>query len=134
MTVAADLDSNAQANGASDTTDAVYLVIPYTFHSTSEYRDYSRAYVLPQFDGWIKEGALSGYEVLINRYPAGKPWDSLIIQQDKDFRSFGQRDRVKGKVRAELKDNSEWADFHQRKGDIREETGIAVAELLAFSE
>ncbi len=134
MTVAADVDSQAQAQGASDGTDAVYLVIPYTFHSTSEYRAYSRAYVLPQFEGWLKEGALSAYEVLINRYPAGTPWDSLIIQQYKDFRSFGQRDRVKGKVRAALKDNPEWVDFHQRKGDIREETGIAIAELVAFSE
>lgn len=132
-TISADLDSGARAPGSADNGDAAYLVIPYVFNSTSEYRDYSRAYVLPQFDGWIKEGALSGYEVMINRYPAGEPWDSLIILQYQDFKSLGQRDRVKEKVRAELRNNAEWIDFHQRKGSIRTEIGVGIAELISYS-
>jgi hypothetical protein len=32
----------------------VYYIIPYEYRNEAEYRDYVKAYVQPQFDGWIQ--------------------------------------------------------------------------------
>ncbi|MBK5264451.1 MAG: hypothetical protein JJE34_04330 [Alphaproteobacteria bacterium] len=73
LTSAADLLWSAGKGPAANDKDAVYYVIPYQYNDAGEYEDYARAYVLPQYDGWMKEGLLSGYEVLFNRYPVGDP-------------------------------------------------------------
>lgn len=109
----------------------VYYVIPYSFREAGEYREYVAGYVLPQFDGWIREGALSGYQLYMNRYAVGTPWDSLFIQRYRDFHAFGQRQQVLDKVRVGLRENPEWIGWHKRKGDIRSETENSIAELIA---
>ncbi|KTE38394.1 MULTISPECIES: hypothetical protein [unclassified Sphingopyxis] len=109
----------------------VYYVIPYSFREAGEYRDYVAGYVLPQFDGWIREGALSGYQLYMNRYAVGAPWDSLFIQRYRDFQAFGKRQQVLDKVRVGLRESPEWMGWHKRKGDIRSETENSIAELIA---
>lgn len=109
----------------------VYYVIPYSYREAGEYRDYVKGYVLPQFDGWIREGALSGYQLYMNRYSVGAPWDSLFIQRYRDFDAFGMRQQVLDKVRVGLRESPEWMGWHKRKGDIRSETENSIAELIA---
>src|SRR3546814_11199660 len=55
----------------------VYYVIPYEYKDAHQYRDYVKGYILPQFDGWMKNGALTGYEMYMNRYPVGTPWAEI---------------------------------------------------------
>ena len=109
----------------------VYYVIPYSYREAGEYRDYVKGYVLPQFDGWIREGALSGYQLYMNRYSVGAPWDSLFIQRDPDSDRFRMRHQVLDKVRVGLRESPEWMGWHKRKGDIRSETENSIAELIA---
>lgn len=109
----------------------VYYVIPYSYREASEYREYVKGYVLPQFDGWIREGALSGYQLYMNRYAVGVPWDSLFIQRYRNFDAFGKRQQVLDKVRVGLRQNPDWIGWHTRKGDIRSETENSIAELIA---
>ncbi|MGH6693915.1 MAG: hypothetical protein ACREBX_01365 [Sphingopyxis sp.] len=109
----------------------VYYVIPYIYREAAEYRSYVAGYVTPQFDGWIREGALSGYQIYINRYSVGTPWDSLFIQRYRNFEAFGKRQHVLDKVRVGLRQQPEWMEWHKRKGDIRSETENSIAELLA---
>lgn len=109
----------------------VYYVIPYSYREVAEYREYVQAYVIPQFDGWIREGALSGYQLYVNRYAVGTPWDSLFIQRYRDFDAFGKRQQVLDKVRVGLRESPEWMGWHKRKGDIRSETENSIAELIA---
>lgn len=109
----------------------VYYVIPYSYREAAEYRSYVAGYVTPQFDGWIREGALSGYQIYMNRYSVGTPWDSLFIQRYRNFDAFGKRQQVLDKVRVGLRQQPEWMEWHKRKGDIRSETENSIAELIA---
>ena len=70
----------------------VYLVVPYTYSvSPAAYLQYVDDYVAPQFDGWMREGILTRYQLLVQRYTAARPWDSLIVLEYKDEESFGLR-------------------------------------------
>lgn len=109
----------------------VYYVIPYEYRNEGEYRDYMKAYVLPQFDGWIGTGALDGYEIYMNRYGTGSPWDSLFIQHYHDLAAFGQRQKITASVRDKLRADPKWKAWSDRKADIRSESENSIAELIA---
>jgi hypothetical protein len=109
----------------------VYYVIPYEYRNEAEYRAYVKAYVLPQFDGWIQSGALTGYELYMNRYGSGAPWDSLFIQHYRDMKAFGERQTLTASVRAKLKDDPQWKSWSDKKADIRSESENSIAELIA---
>ena len=111
--------------------DGAYYVIPYQFSNAAEYRDYAKAYVLPQYDGWLKSGLLASYDVLLNRYPVGDPWDSLVILQYRDAIALGKRQHILDEVRKDLVKIPEWQAYHKRKADIRSETENSVADLIA---
>ena len=109
----------------------VFYIIPYEYRDAGEYRDYVKGYVVPQFDGWMREGAIDGYQLYMNRYSNGLPWDSLFIQRYRDFTAFGKRQEVLDKVRVSLRDNQEWQGWHKRKAGIRTETENSIADLIA---
>jgi hypothetical protein len=109
----------------------VYYIIPYEYRNEAEYRDYVKAYVLPQFDGWIGDGALSGYEIYMNRYATGAPWDSLFIQHYRDMSAFGRRAALTEATRVKLRENAEWKAWSDRKAGIRSESENSIAELIA---
>jgi hypothetical protein len=129
LSYSCDLSWSANPNEARD--GEVYYVIPYEYRDAGEYRDYVKGYVLPQFDGWIKQGALTGYELYMNRFGTGSPWDSLFIQHYRDMAAFGQRQHVTDVVRAGLKGNPEWKAWSDRKAGIRTESENSIAELIA---
>jgi len=109
----------------------VYYVIPYEYRNEGEYRDYVKGYVLPQFDGWIETGALNGYEIYMNRYGTGSPWDSLFIQHYRDMTAFGQRQKITASVRDKLRDDPKWKEWSDKKAGIRSESENSIAELIA---
>lgn len=109
----------------------VYYVIPYEYRHEDEYRDYVKGYVLPQFDGWIATGALDGYEIYMNRYGTGSPWDSLFIQHYRGMAAFGQRQKITASVRDTLRADPKWKAWSDRKADIRSESENSIAELIA---
>jgi hypothetical protein len=109
----------------------VFYIIPYEYRDAAEYRDFVNGYVVPQFDGWMREGALDGYQLYMNRYSVGPPSDSLFIQRYRDFAAFGQRQQILDKVRVSLRDNQTWQDWHKRKAGIRTESENSIADLIA---
>jgi hypothetical protein len=127
MTVPADLEWTAPDPAEKG---RVYYFLPYEYHNASDYRQYIPGYLLPQLKGWMEDGALAGYDILMNRYPVGPSWDSLIIQKYRDIESFGRRQEVLDKTRVGLRQNPTWMDWHERKGKIREESENTIAELL----
>lgn len=109
---------------------AVYFVVPYQYSSVGEYKAYAQAYVLPQFDGWIKDGALAGYTVYLSHHTASKPWDALIVQEYRDIDGIARRELVKNKVRAELSSNPEWKKASDGKEGRRTEEEITIADAI----
>ncbi len=112
----------------------VYLVIPYTISvAPPAYLEYFHSYVQPQCDGWIKEGVLGRYELYMQRYPAARPWDSLLILQYNDDDSLGARERVIAKVRQRLQSDPAWKELAGSKQNIRTEKEAVVADELALT-
>ena len=129
LTVSADV---AFASGDTDAVDgAVYYIVPYSFGGAAEYLAYAKGYVIPQYEGWMRDGSLAGYQVLVNRYPVGPPWDSLAILEYRDLASFGRRQVVLDEVRKGLSNDPTWRDYHARKASLRSETENSIAELIA---
>jgi hypothetical protein len=129
-TYSADLPWEGQANDASDDEKGVYYVIPYEYSSADQYRKYVDAYVIPQVKGWMQEGVLAGYQIFMNRYQVGRPWDSLFVYHYRDLESFGRRDQTVAKVRLTLVDNPEWKHLNDIKQSIRSESENTIAEAL----
>lgn len=129
-------DSSWSGGGNADDATAessVYYVIPYTYRNAGEYRDYVAGYGVPQYEGWLKAGLLSGYEVLMNRHPVGDPdpWDALLILRYRDLESFGKRQHILDEVRKGLRQDPKWLAWHERKAEIRSETENSIVELVA---
>lgn len=134
QSVLADTSWAGGNNGAdADADESAYYVIPYTYQSGSEYRDYVKGYALPQYEGWLKAGLLSGYEVLMNRHPVGDPdpWDALLILRYRDMQSFGKRQHILEEVRKGLRQDPRWLAWHERKSEIRSEAENSIADLIA---
>jgi hypothetical protein len=121
-----DSPSAAVAPGA-----PVYLVIPYNLVvSPAEYMNYVDEYVRPQMEGWIRERVLSHYDLLLQRYTAGRPWDSLLILQYRDDAALGRRESVVAKVRQQLRSQPVWRALSGSKQTIRTEKEAIIADEL----
>ena len=132
-TYSADLEWDESAADGGPEHDRVFYVIPYTYASADQYRKYVNGYVIPQVQGWIKEGVLSRYRIFMNRYPVGEPepWDSLFVYEYHDLESFGRRDETSAKVREPLRADPAWKQWSDTKSSIRKEAENTIAELLA---
>ena len=129
-TYSADLTWEGQADDPGSEADGVYYVIPYEYSSADQYRKYVDAYVIPQVVGWMREGVLGGYQIFMNRFPVGRPWDSLFVYRYRNLEAFGRRDEVVAKVRATLVDKPEWKQYSDIKQSIRTESENTIAEAL----
>lgn len=129
-TYSADLTWEGQADDPGSEADSVYYVIPYEYSSADQYRKYVDAYVIPQVVGWMREGVLGGYQIFMNRFQVGRPWDSLFVYRYRNLEAFGRRDEVVAKVRATLVDQPEWKQYSDIKQTIRTESENTIAEAL----
>ena len=129
-TYSADLNWSASAENPAKESDAIYYVIPYEFGSADEYEKYVEGYVLPQVQGWMREGVLSGYRIFMNRYPVGRPWDALFIYEYRDLDGFGKRADTVSKVRQTLENDPVWKQYHAIKHTLRSETENTIAVSL----
>ncbi|MBL8646907.1 MAG: hypothetical protein JNL46_06605 [Sphingosinicella sp.] len=130
ITVSADLlwEDGAAAPRASG---RVFYVIPYEYRELAEYKKYVDGYVIPQVQGWMREGILSRYRIFLNRYPVGASWDALFVYEYKDIDSFGKREPTIAKVREPLRKQPEWAALNAIKQQIRAESENVIADDLA---
>jgi len=110
---------------------AAVLVIPYeVIVPANEYLAYLDGYVLPQVDGWRDEGMLSRYGIFIARYPAGRPWQSMLILEYRDDAALGERDATTAKVRARLASDTKWKAISDTKKNVRNEKAPVIADAL----
>jgi hypothetical protein len=127
-TVATDL---IEQSGVADeaVNSGVYLVIPYEYLvSAAEYRGYARGYVVPQLNGWMKEGVLLGYQLFTARFPAGRSWNALLVLHYRDWIALGQRDSVEDRVRAQLASDAIGKTWANNEQAIRREKVAVIAE------
>ncbi len=117
--------------GGSEGKPGVFLVIPYEYLvPVNEYLAYLDGYVVPQMDGWMEEGVLARYGVFLARYPAGRPWQSMLILEYKDNQALGARDATTAKVRARLQSNAKWKAISDAKKNVRNEKPPVIADAI----
>ena len=117
--------------GDTDRSKSVFLLIPYEYLGlVAEYKDYVDGYVVPQLEGWIREGIMNSYRILLNRFPTGDRWQAMLILEYKDLESFGRRKQVKWKVRRKLRQDPLWVHYSRIKRTIRQELEPVITSLL----
>jgi hypothetical protein len=125
-------DRVRSAGGPRETANPVFLAIPYqALVSTPDYLKYLDGYTLPQFQGWMSEGVLDGYDIELSRYPADRPWLAMILLRYRDDAALSRRDETTAKVRARLAQDPAWKAISDNKQAVRVEKTAAVAEQLA---
>ncbi len=111
---------------------SVFLIIPYEYLvPVNDYLAYLDGYTVPQMDGWMEEGVLARYGIFLARYPAGRPWQSLLILEYKDDAALGARDATTAKVRNRLKDNPKWKAISDAKKNVRNEKAPLIADAIS---
>lgn len=109
----------------------VYLVVPYKISMPVEYfLRFLDGYERPQLDAWASAGILAGYEFYMQRYTAGRPWDSLAVLEFKDDLSLGAREKTAAKARQALQFKEDWQQWEQHVQNTRvEQAGVIADEL-----
>jgi hypothetical protein len=130
QTYSADLAWEGSADDPGPEGKRVFYVIPYSYNALDQYKPYVDGYVIPQVQGWIKEGVLSRYAIYLNRYGTGDPWDALFVYEYRDLESFGRREETVAKVREPLRANPTWKHLSDIKATIRSESENTIAEAL----
>ena len=130
MTYFADLQWGDQ-NPSPPGEKPVFYAIPYNYNSLDQYKSYVDAYVIPQVQGWMREGVLSHYSIYLNRYNVGPPWDSLFIYEYRDLKAFGEREQTIAKVRDTLRSNSTWQHWSDIKATVRTESENTILEEVS---
>ena len=109
--------------------EPVFLVIPYeVVVPTAEYVAYLDDYLLPQIAGWAEEGVLASHAVYLARYPAGRPWQSLLVLEYRSDQALTARDAAVAKVRARLAANARWKAASENKKNVRAEKAPVLAD------
>lgn len=122
------------SGGVQENPSAVYMVIPYSLTVTAPtYLKYADDYVIPQFEGWRKAGVLVRYELHMQRYTAGRPWDAMLVLVYTDDDALGKREHVVTKVRSELAGNPMWKAISDNKQSVRTEKMPVIGDDLAES-
>lgn len=107
----------------------VFLMIPYKYLvSESAYRRYLDCYTIPQLQGWVRAGILARYAIVMDKYPAGRPWNAMLVLEYRSDAALARRDAVKASVRAKLAHNTVWKKIAEEKSGIRDELLLTVAD------
>jgi hypothetical protein len=129
-----DTVGRAQAPGGAGR-PGVFLVIPYVFSPTplGRYLQYAHGYILPEAEGWMRRGNISGYGLYVNRFYPDAPTQSLLIIEYKDFAALAHRAAVVEETRQELSADPTWRSWSEQKASahIRTEKRAVIAEQLA---
>jgi hypothetical protein len=118
-------------SGGEPSPDGVFLIIPYDYlTSTADYVKYVKSYIVPQYEGWMGEKVLAGYQVYLGRFPVSRYWSALMFLEYKDEASLGVREETTAKVRKTLMQNPEWKAIHENKQKVRVTRQYVLADLL----
>lgn len=126
-----DVVESRSGDARSESDHHVILVVPYSVVvPIPDYEKYAAGYVQPQLDGWMQEGILSRYQLVVGRGAAGKPYSAVLLLEYKDDESFGRRDAVLAETRQRLMSNPSWKAYADNKQTIRTEKPLIITTEL----
>ena len=126
----ADLVSSGAAEAEHDAAHSVFFVIPYDNSPASDFPEFANSYLVPQAKASLREGILAGYHMYASRYPGGKRWQGLLVLEYNDLDSFGRREEVNAKIRAQLRNDPAWKAAESKQKTNPEREPILAEALL----
>ena len=127
--------TRVRSDASGGATEPVVLVIPYqVLVPPADYLQYLDGYTVPQFRGWMQEGALQSFDIVTSRYPAGRTWNAMIMLRYRGDAALAERDVVVARVRARLAGNPAWKAISDNKKTIRNERALAIADQIAADD
>jgi hypothetical protein len=126
------LDATRDSGSFLPNENSVFLMIPYDFtpNSNEAYLKYFDGYVLPQIEGWKRDGVLLSSKLYLQRYAVERPWNSLLILQYKNGLSLAARENEMAKVRHELEQDPGWLAISRSKQEMRKEKAAIIADEI----
>lgn len=113
----------------------VFLVIPYTFSPTpyDEYVTYARQYVVPETNGWLQRGNITGYGLYVNHFYPDSPVQALLVIEYRNVDALARRKQVVEATREALGHDPAWTSWSRKKAKnhMRSEGQSVIAEQLA---
>jgi hypothetical protein len=107
----------------------VVLAIPYlALVPATDYLSYADSYVIPQFQGWMREGLAWQYSVFACSLPAGRAWSHLILVDYRSDEALAARQTTVAKVRSQLREVPQWRAINESKTRVREEKPAVIAD------
>lgn len=117
-----------------DPAKSAYVLGPYQVTvDMPKYENYARGYIVPQFKGWIADGALSSYAIYIRQPyqdPSSTVWTSLLVLEYKDMEALARSDIVKDSVRKQLAKDPAWKALSDNKQEMRKAHGFIFADPI----
>lgn len=106
------------------------MVIPYEHPDRGVYIDFVNSVLVPQFAGWMKEGAVRSWSILLNKHYPGKPWDILLLLEYDGVRGLSQRDAARAATEASLKTDAGWKLLREISSQFRNEYEVSTARVI----
>lgn len=121
----------SESGPEADPAKVVYFSIAYEYTNLPDFRNFAKAFLIPQCKGWIREGVLAGYDLYLARYATGKKWQALLLLRYRDLDAFGRRDESIAKVRAQLAQDPAWKAMDEKKVKPGIEKEIVIADPMS---
>lgn len=114
-----------------DRKHGLFMVIPYEHPDRKIYADFVNSVLVPQFDGWMKEGALNNWSILLTNHYPGKPWDVLLLLEYNGVEGLSQRESARNATAERLEENPGWRLLREISLQFRSEYEVVTARAIA---
>lgn len=113
-----------------DKKNGLFMVIPYEHQDRGIYVDFVNSVLVPQFDGWMREGALNNWSILMTNHYPGKPWDVLLLLEYNGVGGLSQREAARQATAERLEENPGWKLLREISLQFRSEYEVVTARAV----
>ncbi len=113
-----------------DRRSAVYMVIPYNHPDRTVYTNFVNAVLVPQFEGWMREGALRAWSILLTSHYPGRPYDIWLILEYDGINGLAHRNSARDATAALLEKDPGWSLLRKVSEAYRSEHEVTIARAV----
>lgn len=115
---------------ALDKKRGLYMVIPYEHPDRGVYADFVNSVLVPQFEGWMREGALNNWTIMLTNHYPGKPWDVLLLLEYDGPDGLSRRETARQATADRLEQDPGWRLLREISLQFRSEYEVVTARAV----
>jgi hypothetical protein len=113
-----------------DRRSAIYMIIPYDHPDRDVYANFVDAVLVPQFDGWMKEGALGAWSIMLTMHYPGKPHDIWLLLEYNGIDGLTHRNGARAATAERLEQQPDWRLLRGISEGFRSEHEVTIARAI----